>query len=1046
MSTADDEEIVAPVAPDGGSGELDRYVGLAARGITGNPGAQLLLDTDFNVVFANEAACGLWNLESSKIVGRAIADLTSDGETTTDFLRGLQSDGTWSGELAAMVSDGSRADLLANANAVDDDNGGLAGYLCVLFDVGERRGALRRLEHGQDMFSTISESAKFVVFEMIPETGIYRIVGDSPLLPLAPDEKTRSSLEARLVMYGPEERAKLEAAIETILSVGALPSPLEVLATFPDGTSRWFRHDGWLASAPGKKPARVLGWSRDVTEEKKALLELERLEERYALAAEFSKTMVFELIPEERKFHVSGAVRLMPISDEDRERNSMDARLALFHPDDVENVRLLGRAIMQGETDAGEIEARVPFPDGSINWLTLELHVTDRPEGGPVRIIGTARDITEERVAVDALRHSEERLREVMEASGDFVWETDADGRLTFISASIEQVIKQSADTLLGVYMWDIGRPLVSDEAQIDAIKKAFENNASYQNLRIDFVMPDGRTMYWSNYGKPVFSDDNSFLGFRGVSRDVTVLIRAEEDLRTSTERYALAGRYGRMAAWEIYPEEGKILTDSNLMALMAQPDAVPATDLSILSDTIYPADREYVEEAMREVFEGRSNSFAVEHRMMLPDGSVEWRRDEGHVTSRPDEPLRIVGTSLDITGQRKAEEQLQQAQKMEAVGQLSAGVAHDFNNLLAVVLGNIELVMEELSERPELRDLLNQAFAAGERGAELTQHLLAFSRRQTLYPEVTDLGAVLSELFHLVERTIGREIEIVYRPDDDLRQAFIDRSQLESGILNLTINARDAMPDGGTLTITVKNVTRPNTGGEIVPSEPSGDFVCVEVADTGSGMNEDVLSQAFQPFFTTKDVGKGSGLGLSMVHGFAEQSGGHVELESVPGQGTSVKLFLPVSAVNETGGRRRQSDGVHRAGKGHTVLVVDDDEHVRSVVAKLVRSLGYEVTLGRNAEEALNILGSSRAIALLLTDVVLGSGMDGVALALEAKRRFPHLETLCMSGHAESDVLDGYDEAEHLTIIPKPFTKALLSEHIEGVLSASSGPELPSG
>lgn len=219
----------------------------------------------------------------------------------------------------------------------------------------------------------------------------------------------------------------------------------------------------------------------------------------------FGRMMVFELIPSEGQLIASGSNRLMPVSDEDWNANSLEARFALFHPDDADDVREVVRSVAEGERDSDGMEARVPFPDGSTHWLRIELHAAERPKDGQVRIIGTARDITEERVAVEALRNSEERLREVMEASGDFIWETDADGRLTFISASIEELIKQPADTLLGVYMWDIGRALVSNKSQIDAVKEAFESKASYQNLRIDFVMPDGETLYWSNYGKPIF-------------------------------------------------------------------------------------------------------------------------------------------------------------------------------------------------------------------------------------------------------------------------------------------------------------------------------------------------------------------------------------------------------------------------------------------------------------------------------------------------------------------------------------------------------------
>ena len=406
--------------------------------------------------------------------------------------------------------------------------------------------------------------------------------------------------------------------------------------------------------------------------------------------------------------------------------------------------------------------------------------------------------------------------------------------------------------------------------------------------------------------------------------------------------------------------------------------------------------------------------------------------------------PRAILAVDTDITGRLELEARLRQSQRLEAVGQLTGGVAHDFNNLLTVILGNAEILMESLPDG-ELREMAEMTMAAAERGAALTSRLLSFSRRQALDPKVVDVNALLAQLGAMLRRTIGEHVRLHIRPAPDLWHALIDPPQLESAVLNLCLNARDAMPAGGRLTIATRNLdldpaqaaaehARTGGGDELAP----GRYVVIEVVDTGTGMPPEVVSRAFEPFFTTKEVGQGSGLGLSMVYGFMKQSGGHVSINSVPGLGTAIRLYVPsthsrplapppASEAQGAGGRER-------------ILLVEDDALVRDHVAAQLRELGYHVALVGDATEALDALRGGMKFDLLFTDIVMPGGMDGLDLADEARRLHPGLRVLLTSGYTESALSRHGAPEPGVLLLKKPYRRRDLAEAIRGALDRAQG------
>ena len=461
-----------------------------------------------------------------------------------------------------------------------------------------------------------------------------------------------------------------------------------------------------------------------------------------------------------------------------------------------------------------------------------------------------------------------------------------------------------------------------------------------------------------------------------------------------------------------------------------------------ILPPALYERAKPRIEAALRGINVG------FEEKRLYGDGVERWA-DVTYVPvtdkSGPDKAEEVIGYIVlvaDISGRKRAEaqlreheEQLRQSQKMEVVGQLTGGVAHDFNNLLGVILGNLDLLDSILQDNPEAQRILQRAIGAVERGGSLTRQLLAFSRKQVLLPQVIDVDHLLVDLATLLRRTLGESVEVDTQAAPNLWQCRADRTQLETAILNLALNARDAMPKGGRVTIDAANFTIDDIyAGQYTEVTP-GDYVALSVTDTGTGMTADVVDRAFEPFFTTKEIGKGSGLGLSMVYGFVKQSGGHIRLYSEPAIGTTVKLFLP-RATDAKAMPKPRPDPAAPRGAGQLVLVVEDNVPLRQVAVISLNSLGYATLEATTVAEAIALLEKHADIALLFTDIMLPGGRNGFDLADEARVRWPQLKILFASGHP--NVAQSAEAvAAGAVIVPKPFRVSELARHVRATLES---------
>jgi PAS domain S-box-containing protein len=500
--------------------------------------------------------------------------------------------------------------------------------------------------------------------------------------------------------------------------------------------------------------------------------------------------------------------------------------------------------------------------------------------------------------------------------------------------------------------------------------------------------------------------------------------------LQSSEQRYHQVVDLVQEAIWILLDD---VITFANPAAAKllgaGTPDALIGR--SILS-LFHPDDRARVAERIRVIVsEGRRVPLAY-MRVVGLDGRTRIAVAQA-LPIVQDGKLYVMGSARDVTEQREAEAQLLQAQKMESVGQLTGGIAHDFNNLLTVIIGNLDLAVDRVPS--SMRPAIDGALQAAERGAGLVQRLLAFSRRQTLVPEALDFNGLVAGMEDLLRRTLGEHIGIELKLSRGLWLASADRGQVENALLNLAINARDAMPDGGKLTIETGNVHLDEDYAARNAEVTAGDYVMMAVTDTGSGMPPEIVERAFEPFFTTKEVGKGTGLGLSMIYGFAKQSGGHLKIYSEVGHGTTVRLYLPrLSAQAESAAHSKTVAADHPRG-GETILVVEDDKDVRAFVISQLQDLGYRVLEAADGPQAQEILDSDASIDLLFTDVVMPGGMTGRQLAEKAKLRRPTLKTLFTSGYTENSVVHQGRLDPGVHFLSKPYKRQDLARKLRAVL-----------
>ncbi|MEQ9040024.1 MAG: PAS domain S-box protein [Silicimonas sp.] len=602
------------------------------------------------------------------------------------------------------------------------------------------------------------------------------------------------------------------------------------------------------------------------------------------------------------------------------------------------------------------------------------------------------------------------------------VYVNDAFERRTGFSR--EEVIGQTPRILQGPK---------TQRAELDRIRQAMEKWQPVRSELINYTK-SGEEFWLELDIVPLADETGWFTHWISVERDITARKQADLALEANEERFRLVTKAAGSAIWDWDVAAGRQWWSEGLRDIFGHEIDPSGSVPTVWRRHVHPDDASQVDAAFERLMTGQDNVLHEQYRFQRADGSWATVQDSGFALhDDAGNVRRVLGSMTDITEQKLLEERLLQAQKMEAVGQLTGGVAHDFNNLLTIIIGNAEILEVELSDVPHLQRLAKMALDAADRGADLTNRLLAFSRKQALEPKVLDVAQLIQGLDELMRRTLPENIDIEIVRSGGLWTIEVDAAQLESAILNLAVNARDAMPNGGCLTIEVANAMLDDDYVAAEVDVKPGQYVVIVVTDTGHGIPADVLGSVFEPFFTTKEEGKGSGLGLSMVFGFVKQSGGHIRVYSEVGEGTSIKMYFPRSRARSERTTTERT-GLKIYGGTETILVVEDDGSVREYVTAQIRALGYHVLEASAGIEALKIL-DKEAIDLLFTDVVMPGGMGGRELAEAARKLHPSLKILFTSGYTENSIVHNGRLDKGVKLLSKPYRREHLARKIREVL-----------
>lgn len=643
-----------------------------------------------------------------------------------------------------------------------------------------------------------------------------------------------------------------------------------------------------------------------------------------------------------------------------------------------------------------------------------------------------------------SLGQSEQRLRLALEAGGMSVWDWDLLERTIVLDAQANSLFGYDPERVV-VSEDDIYREIAPDDLPDvkEAVTRALRGEGSY---RAEFrQIRRNRTLVWlAGRGEVIRDAHGQPVRMLGVNYDITERKRAEDALRDSEERLRLAQEAGGIGSWDWDLRNDTVIwSDSNFRLLGLDPkDVCPS--YAAFFRVVHPDDRDGLRDEVEKALATEQGLHAEFRVVDGSDGAIRWLQCRGEVKRGSDgSPVRMVGVIRDVTTRRCATEalerltaelearvaertaQLVQAQKMETLEQITGGLAHDFNNLLAAVLGHLELLRKRLAARGDGEDLklLDGAAEGAERGAKLTQRLLAFARRQDLRPGIVDIPALIAGMENLLRRSLGPSVRIETEFPDDLWAVRVDANQFEMALLNLAVNARDAMPVGGLLMISARNKgVSPNHPLALSP----GDYVCLVVTDTGVGIDEATLARVTEPFFTTKQKGQGTGLGLSMVHGLAGQSGGALSLSSRPGTGTRVELWLPRANEMMPAVAPMPEEIQASPRRSWVVLLVDDDWLVASSTEAMLKDLGHEVIAVSSAARALEVLASGRPVDLVMTDHAM-PGMTGIELINRIREGWPNLPVLLATGYAE---LPG-NAPQNIPKLTKPYRQADLAAWI---------------
>jgi PAS domain S-box-containing protein len=808
------------------------------------------------------------------------------------------------------------------------------------------------------------------------------------------------TLEQALACFAPQWRAQLTDAVQACIQSG-VPFDQEAELIGAGGALLWVRASGRAVRDTHDNIVRIEGSLQDISHDKENQFILVQMKHRFHQLADAVPQIIWTAAPDGEVDYFNKAL-LEYSGIRDRRQLRGKAWLSLVHPDDVGAcLRDWQKSVLN--TRVYSRVFRLRNEEGQYRWHAVQARPVKDEAGNLIKWCGSAVDVHDTRMLAE--RHINN-----LETITDAFMTIDRNWCFTYVNQEAERVLNCRREDLLTRNVWE----LFSDAG-------AFETQ--YRRVAADRT-PVEFEEYYAPLGKwfdvrALPSDEGLVVYFRDVTRRH---LQAEE-MRLARERFEILARATTDAVRDWNISTDLVWWNDSMHSLFGYSPEELEPDARSWTTHIHPEDLSRVMQGVQEILASNRNDWQDEYRFCRRDGSQAYVFDKGFIIrDQHGKALRMVGGMVDVTETRFLQERLAQAQRLEALGQLTGGVAHDFNNLLTVIMGNGELLSEQLQDQPDkcqLIDLINQAsFQA----SQLTCHLLAFARRQPLLSQPTDIRSLINGMENMLRRSLMANMNIELVHAAGLWPALVDAAQLESALLNLCLNARDAMPDGGLLTIETGNTYLDESYAAQHQEVQSGQYVMIAVSDTGSGISAITLGQVFDPFFTTKEPGKGTGLGLSMVYGFVKQSKGHIKIYTELRHGTTVRMYLPRAL--DPGTQPVTQATPQLRGKHAVILLVEDDLMVSTYARHLLEELGYKVLSATNGPDALAIIEQTRDIKLLFTDVIMPGGMNGRQLADAACKLRPDLKVLFTSGYTENAIVHHgrLDPGVHL--LSKPYQR----------------------
>ncbi len=934
---------------------------------------------------------------------------------------------------ARRLADGREIHVAVSGNPLFDDGGRFLGYRGTAQDITKRVKAEQALAQSQATLTEAQELAKVGSWR-------WRITPPAPydcsdefarIFGLDAAEVIPYAQNRMLDLIHPGDRGRVRDLHQS-LKDNNRDYEVAYRVVRPDGETRHLLEIASVICDESGQPFEYLGIVQDVTELKLTQEELARTSSLFRAIVE-NAPMSIAVRDLEGCFvlanpHYEQAYGLSTTPDRGRSMREI-------FPDEKASISLETdkRVAASGAPESYD-QKSLNTDGGERSYIGTKFPVRDVTD--KVTHVGLIEvDITERKRAEEALLENRAALAEAQRIAhiGNWRWSI-SHNRLISCSDELLRIYGVSQDEL---YKETNGRgwAWVHPEDQ-ERVAKCYANADLYgQGYEIEYriVRGDGEVRHLRETAEVVFDDNGKAIENFGTTQDTSDRRKTEAAKRLSDERFQSAFRTAPHGMALVGLGRQWIAVNPALCELCGYSER----ELLRLNyrSVMHPSDVATSEPSVRQLLSGRIDSYQAESRIIHKDGhEISVLLSASLVRDSDGQPANFVAQLFDLTDRKQTEAALRQAQKLEAVGQLTGGIAHDFNNLLSVILGNLQLLQRSVADDPRSQRRIGSALEATNRGAELTKRLLAFARQQALDPEVVDAGQLLLGMCDLLRRAVGEEIKMEVSASADIWLTKVDVSMLEAALLNLAINARDAMPEGGTLTIEAGNFHLENSLSLSNADVAPGDYVLLSVCDNGHGIAPELLDQVLEPFFTTKEVGQGSGLGLSMVFGFVKQSEGHMDVESALDRGTTVKIYLPRDFSTELLAPASISDETELASGTETILVVEDDPAVREIAVFMLEELGYSVIVAEDGQSALTALENGPNVDLLFTDIIMPGGMRGDELTRRARERIPGLKVLHCTGYADSQ--NGEDDLfDAEEVLAKPYRVEDLAAKVRQVL-----------